>query len=79
MIEEQLTITLDGVTKTMAQWAEETGISYSTLWTRYQRGVRGAELFSKSLVHSGSYFKKAVMIRELWRGKWVYVGTQAKA
>ena len=77
MIEEQLTITLDGVTKTMAQWAEETGISYSTLWTRYRRGVRGAELFSKSPIHSGSYFEKAAMISELWSGKWVYVGTKA--
>lgn len=31
-------ITLNGITKTVAQWAEEKGVTYNTIWNRVKRG-----------------------------------------
>lgn len=33
-----VTATVNGVTKTLVQWAEETGIPYKTLWQRHSHG-----------------------------------------
>jgi hypothetical protein len=35
---------VNGKKQTIAQWAKETGILYQTLYRRYTRGDRGAEL-----------------------------------
>jgi len=40
-------LTINGISKTASAWAEETGISQSTLTRRYLRGVKGEELFKK--------------------------------
>lgn len=36
-----------GLTLTMSEWAEETGINYNTLWSRYRRGWHHEEMLSK--------------------------------
>jgi hypothetical protein len=38
--------TYDDKTLSIQDWAEETGIPYTTLRTRYDRGMRGAKLFA---------------------------------
>lgn len=38
-------ITINGITKTLAQWADETGINYDTLFGRVSRGWPEADLF----------------------------------
>ena len=71
-------ITLDGVTKTLREWAEEKGISYTTVYHRYRKGVRGERLFSrKVLMHEPDNvtWKRIKAVRDLWHGRWVYVGT----
>lgn len=40
-------ITIDGETKTAAQWIEETGISHSTFYQRLRNGKSGQDLISK--------------------------------
>ena len=40
-------VTIDGVTKTISEWAEFSGISRSTLNSRYTDGVRGVYLLHK--------------------------------
>lgn len=37
-------ITIDGETLTMAEWSKKTGINYKTLHTRFSRGDRGRRL-----------------------------------
>jgi hypothetical protein len=39
-----VTVTINGLTKTLAEWSEITGILYKTLHTRYSRGDRGERL-----------------------------------
>jgi len=39
-------ITVDGKKQTMMQWSEEKGIKYSTLKQRYDKGIRGNDLFA---------------------------------
>ena len=39
-------IEINGKTQTLAQWATETGISYQTIYKRYQRGKRGENLIA---------------------------------
>lgn len=71
-------ITLDGVTKTMKEWAEEKGISYTTVYHRYRKGIRGEWLFSRNVLMpepEGLTWKRIEAVRELWHGRWVYVGT----
>lgn len=41
-------IEVNGVTKTMAQWAKDTGIHMTTLHRRYHAGVRGEEFLKPS-------------------------------
>jgi len=41
-------IEVNGVTKTMAQWAYDTGIHMTTLHRRYHAGVRGEEFLKPS-------------------------------
>ena len=41
-------VTIDGVTKTISEWADFTGINRSTLNNRYYKGVRGKELLRKA-------------------------------
>lgn len=36
-------VEINGVTKTVAEWSAETGIYITTLYRRYQRGVRGED------------------------------------
>jgi hypothetical protein len=36
-----------GITLTMAEWSDETGINYNTLWSRYRRGWDFEEMLSK--------------------------------
>ena len=37
-----------GLALTMAEWAEETGINYNTLWSRYRRGWHAEEMLAKA-------------------------------
>ena len=39
-------ITVGGKTQTMMQWAEEKGINHRTLKSRYDKGIRGDDLFA---------------------------------
>ena len=39
-----ITETIDGENKTLAQWAEQYGIKKSTIYARYKRGKRGRDL-----------------------------------
>ncbi len=51
-----LRIEIDGETKTLAQWADELGVSYSAMWFRYQQGARGKALLAstrRQLTHNG--------------------------
>ena len=36
---DNITVTIEGVTKCLAEWAEEKGQVYKTVWLRYQRGA----------------------------------------
>lgn len=67
-------ITLDGVTKTLREWAEEKGISYTTVYHRYRKGVRGKALIKLFIPIGIRNGNKKAALKELW-GKWVYVGT----
>ncbi len=72
-------ITLDGVTRTLKEWAMEKGISYTTVYHRYRNGIRGEWLFSRKVLimpePDNVTWKRIEAVRELWHGKWVYVGT----
>lgn len=35
---------IEGVTKTLAEWAEYAGIKKTTIYMRYRRGYRGKDL-----------------------------------
>lgn len=37
-------ITINGVTKTIAQWSRDTGLSYNALWYRLQAGKTGVQI-----------------------------------
>ena len=41
-------VTIDGLTKTISEWAEFSGINRSTLNGRYQNGIRGVMLLHKA-------------------------------
>lgn len=69
---------LDGVTRTLKEWAMEKGISYSTVYHRYRNGIRGEQLFSREVLLPESdnvTWKRIEAVRDLWHGRWVYVGT----
>lgn len=71
-------ITLDGVTRTLKEWAMEKGISYTTVYHRYRNGIRGEQLFSREVLLPESdnvTWKRIEAVRDLWHGRWVYVGT----
>lgn len=40
-------VTIDGITKTLTEWAEFSGLSRSTLCSRYEDGVRGVMLLHR--------------------------------
>lgn len=40
-------ITINGTTKTMTEWSDETGVKVGTLWWRYRNGVTGKDLITK--------------------------------
>lgn len=70
-------ITLDGVTKPLRQRAMEKGISYTTVYSRYRNGIRGKQLFRRKVLMpepDNVTWKRIEAVRELWHGKWVYVG-----
>lgn len=48
-------VTIDGITKTLTEWAEFAGLNKSTLKNRYCNGVRGVMLLHKS---ENTKFKK---------------------
>jgi len=41
-------MTIDGVTRTISEWARHFGIKYSVVKTRYAKGITGIELFAAS-------------------------------
>ena len=41
------TVAINGDSKTISEWADITGISYQTLYRRYQRGDRGSDLIRR--------------------------------
>ena len=43
-----LSIEIDGVSKNLSQWAESSGVSASTIYCRYKRGITGNELLKRS-------------------------------
>lgn len=45
--EHNILITIGGETKTIAQWAKETGLKYRTIHARYNRGWTGESLIRK--------------------------------
>lgn len=40
--------TIDGITKTLAEWSEFSGVNRKTLYNRYYDGVRGIDLLRKA-------------------------------
>ena len=45
--EHHILLTIGGKTKTIAQWARETGLKYRTIHARYNRGWTGESLIRK--------------------------------
>ena len=45
MKRDALKITIDGETKTVTEWAKKTKLSYAVIKHRYDKGIRGKELF----------------------------------
>lgn len=43
----QAKLTINGITKTIAQWAKESGVKYTTIHARHIRGWTGESLISK--------------------------------
>lgn len=41
----QINIKFQGETRTLKEWAEHRGLSYTTVYMRYRKGDRGARLF----------------------------------
>jgi hypothetical protein len=42
-----LPVEIDGVTKALADWSTDSGVSYTVLKTRFGRGVRGSALLKE--------------------------------
>lgn len=40
-------VEIDGVVKTLRQWSEEKGIYFNTLYKRYKKGIKGADLIKE--------------------------------
>jgi len=51
-------VTLRGVTKTLQEWAQETGIPYSTLWRRLYRQQQPPEVALTTPVKAGGWAKR---------------------
>lgn len=47
-------VTINFETKSVAAWAEQTGISASTLYQRYKKGIRGEEFIKRPLSPSST-------------------------
>ena len=69
MKREAIFVTLHGKTKSILQWCFEYGMSPSIAYERYEKGIRGKELF---LQNDPDHLSKSV-VHQLWGGKWVYV------
>ena len=48
-------VEIHGKAQTLAQWAEETGILYTTLYRRYTAGLRGENLIAKTQKHKARH------------------------
>lgn len=62
-------ITHEGKTLSLSQWARESGLCYETILSRYQRGVRGAELFVPTMRQAGKDWKSAAEDRQAAKAK----------
>ena len=51
---DALKITIDGETKTVTEWAKKTKLSYAVIKHRYDKGIRGKELFRQPRIYSKS-------------------------
>lgn len=40
-------ITINGTTKTMTEWSDETGVKVGTIWWRIENGITGQDLIKK--------------------------------
>lgn len=69
-------VSINGETKSLRQWAMDSGVSAGTIYSRYQRGVRGKALIKPFVPIGIRNGNKKTALKQLW-GKWVYVGTQA--
>lgn len=58
-------ITINGVTKSISEWSEESGVQVNTINARLRRGVKGTELIEKP--HSGYHFKSVEYIAKIGR------------
>jgi hypothetical protein len=54
-------VTIDGVTKTLSEWADFSGITFSTIANRYHDGVRGVMLLRQA---KDTRFKKGYTSRK---------------
>ena len=54
MNRKALKITIDGETKTVTEWAKKTKLSYAVIKHRYDKGIRGKELFRQPRIYSKS-------------------------
>jgi len=54
----ELFISYNGKDMTLVEWAEEYDVSYSTLYYRYQKGLRNEELFRKPQLKGNDKTKK---------------------
>lgn len=83
MSQKQISITINGVTKTIRQWADEYGLTVGMLRGRIRRGLTGEILLvPKSAIYAGKLIDGAdedkdadeKAVHELWNGKWMYQG-----
>ena len=58
-------VEIDGVTKTVSQWARDEGMHLTTLYRRYYKGVRGADLIAKGSVPAPPEAVKAKKLPKL--------------
>ena len=47
-------ITINGVTKTMTEWSDETGVKAGTIWWRHENGITGQDLIKKGRLNRRS-------------------------
>ena len=65
-------IEIDGETMQLSEWSEISGVSESTIWCRYEKGIRGRELIEENKRPVSS--KKSGVTGIIWNkrhGKWM--------